>query len=220
MSQRPDKNSSLRTRAYEAIKDKIIYLNLKPGDKIFESEIAQELGVSRTPVREALLLLENELLVECDPRLGFQVKRLTPTEIEEYFAIRIVFEEFVAPFIIERITREEIEALKRNVEEADESVKGGDLTQIIRRETDFHTILYQAAKSEMFFHIISRIVDKFQWLRAIGLSAPGGAEISLGDHRAILEVVEARDTEALKRLMTEHIRHGKERFEQMKALFF
>lgn len=220
MEDKLQKNKTLRSKAYEEIKNKIIYFVLKPGEKIFEGEIAKDLKMSRTPVREALLMLENERLVECHPKLGFLVKKLTPKEVEEYFALRMAFEDFAAPFIIERITPTEIEALKRNVAEAEESVKKNELPGIIRCETEFHTILYRATKSDVFFHTISGLVDKFQWLRAMGLSAPEGARISLDGHKEILIAIEERDEESFKMLLRKHMQHGREKFEYMKVLLF
>src|SRR5512133_2440503 len=104
----------LRFKAYKAIKEKIIYLELKPGEKIFENQLAESLGVSRTPVREALLMLEHEKLVTCSDSLGFIVKRFSRKDIEEYFALRIAIEEFVIALVLEKITKEEIAGLKEN----------------------------------------------------------------------------------------------------------
>ena len=174
--------------------------------------------MSRTPVREALLMLESEKLVECDPRLGFLVRKLTPKEVEEYFAIRILFEEFAAPLIIERITLPEVESLKQNIAEAQGYVEANDLHNIIRCETEFHAILYKATKSDVFFQTISGLMDKFQWLRAIALSAPDGSSLSLEDHKKILVAIEEKDVNALKGLLNEHMEHARKKYELVKAV--
>lgn len=199
----------LRFKAYEHIKNRIIYFDLKPGDKVFEDEIANYLKISRTPVREALLMLENEGLVKCDNRLGFIIRKLSYKEVEEYFSIRKAIEIFAAPMIIERITPSEIKSLKKNIKEAEIYVEKNDFYNIVKCETEFHEILYKSIKSEIFFETISGLIDKFQWLRAIALKSPGGFRESLNDHKKILNAAENKDTNDLKRLIRLHIQHAK-----------
>lgn len=203
------RNRDLLSKAYEDIKQRIIYFDLKPGDRIFESEIARSLGISRTPVREALLILENEGLVERDSRLGFIVRRLSREEVEEYFSIRRILECYAVPLIVDRVTSAELRALEANVRQAEICVEKNDLRKIIKYETEFHEILYRSAKSDIFLRTISGLVDKFHWIRAIALAAPGGSRQSLNDHKNLLEAVRNRDPKELKRLVQLHLRHAK-----------
>lgn len=213
------KKDTLRFKAYKEIKAKIISLYLKPGEKIFEDEIAKGLKISRTPVREALLLLENEKLVECDGRLGFIVKKLSTKEIEEYFSIRKALEAFATPLIVERITASEIEALKKNVTEAEDYLKRDDFHNIVRCETQFHEILWKSTKSEVFFQIISGLSDKFQWIRAIALSAQGACRESIEDHKKILSLVERKDSNKLKSFIAMHIERSRKKYALTQGLF-
>jgi DNA-binding GntR family transcriptional regulator len=219
MSKPKSNKDTLRVKAYNEIKSKIICLQLKPGDKIFEDEIATDLKISRTPVREALLILENEKLVECDDRLGFVVKRLNTKEVEEYFSIRKAFEAFAAPYIIERITASEIAELKKNLMEAQGYLKVNDFNNIVRCETKFHEILWRATKSEIFFQIISGLSDKFQWIRAIALSAQGGCRESIDDHKKILTLVEKKDSNKLKKFIALHIEHARKKYSLTQGLY-
>jgi len=219
MTELTSKKDTLRLKAYKEIKTKIICLHLKPGEKIFENEIAKGLKISRTPVREALLILENEKLVECDGRLGFIVKKLNTKEIEEYFSIRKVFEAFAAPLIVERITTSEIEALKKNVTEAQSHLKRNDFHNIVQCETKFHEILWRSTKSEVFFQIISGLSDKFQWIRAIALSAQGACRESIDDHKKILSLVKRKDSNKLKRFIALHIEHARKKYALTQGLY-
>jgi DNA-binding GntR family transcriptional regulator len=219
MTKLPSNKNTLRVEAYKEIKSKIICLHLKPGEKIFENEIAKSLKISRTPVREALLILENEKLVECDERLGFVVKRLNTKEVEEYFSIRKAFEAFAAPFIIERITASEIAELKENVMEAQGYLKVNDFNNIVRCETKFHEILWRATKSEIFFQIISGLSDKFQWIRAIALSAQGGCRESIDDHKKIVALIEEKDSKKLKKFIALHIDHSRKKYALTQGLY-
>ena len=219
MTQLKSKKETLRFKAYEKIKAEIICLHLKPGEKIFENKIAKGLKISRTPVREALLILENEKLVECDGSLGFIVKKLNTKEVEEYFSIRKLFESFAAPLIVERITTSEIEALKKNVTEAQSYLKRNDFYNIVQSETKFHEILWKSTKSEVFFQTISGLSDKFQWIRAIALSAQNGCRESIDDHKKILSLVERKDSGKLRKFMVLHIEHARKKYALTQGLF-
>ncbi|MFH1114702.1 MAG: GntR family transcriptional regulator [Pseudomonadota bacterium] len=212
--------NALRFAAYKAIKDRILYLDLRPGEKIAENQIALELGVSRTPVREALLMLQNEKLVECNDRTGFIVRRVSASEIAEYFAVRSVIEEFVMSLVLERITEKELEALRENVREAERYVDAGDIRNIIKTSSEFHEILYKAAKSEVLLETISSLVDKFQWLRSLALSASRGAKQSVAQHKKILAAIEKRDSKRLKTLLRAHFRGAQNRLEGAQLLLF
>ena len=209
----------LRFKIYENIKKKILYFEYKPGDKLSENEIAKGLKISRTPVREALLMLENENLVYCDDRLGFIIRKLSSKEGREYFSIRNVIELFAVPLIIEGITLSEMKHLEQNIREAQAYVEVGDFHNIIRCETEFHEILYKSTKSEVFFQTISGLIDKFQWLRGIALSAPGGARESLNDHKEMFEALERKDVKKLKRLTKLHLQHAEKKYAQMQGVF-
>ena len=212
--------NTLRYKAYRAIKDKIIFLQLKPGDKIVEAEIAKKLKVSRTPVREALVMLENERLVQCDSSLGYIVRSLTNREISEYFAIRKALELFAVPLITERITNDELKALRLNIAAAEKAIEKNDLTKIIRCETDFHNIQYKATKSEIFFNTISGLTDKFQLIRAIIMLAPSGANESVAHHKQMLIALEKREPQDLARLIERHLKRAAEKFADSPAGFF
>ena len=197
---------ALRFKAYKAIKEKIIYLDFKPGEKIFENLLAESLKVSRTPVREALLMLENEKLVTCSESLGFIVRRFNTKDIDEYYALRHAIEDFVIPLVVEKITSEEITALKDTVAEGERLLReGSNIQAIVRSESEFHEMLYRAAKSDILYDTISGLVDKFQWFRALALSVPEAASNSLLHHQKIIELIENKDIEGFKKMMHMHL---------------
>lgn len=211
---------TMREQAYRTIKDKIVSLQIKPGQRIFEADLGKELGIGRTPVREALLMLENEKLVECNDKQGYIVRKLSREEAYDFFAIRQVIEDFAIPLIVKELTDETIKELEQNTEKVKGMVENDDLTNIIRYETEFHEILYRTTNSKVFIEVVSGIVDKFQWLRAIGLSAPSGVQQSLDDHIKILAAYKARDISEIRRLTELHIRHAKEKLSSMELIVF
>jgi DNA-binding GntR family transcriptional regulator len=133
------------------IKSRILFLDIKPGKKIFEKGIAQSLKTSTTPVREALLMLEGEKMVETSPRLDFMVKKLAIKEVDVYFAIRKSLELFAVPLILEQITDSEIRVLRDNIKKPEKCTGKNQLRDAIRHETEFHEILYKATRSDVFF---------------------------------------------------------------------
>lgn len=212
--------ANLRTKVYDAIKSKILYFELKPGEKLVESEIGSELGTSRTPVREALLLLSHEKLVECDSHLGFVVRKMTSTEVEEYFGIRLAIERFAIPLIIKGVRPSHIKALEKNIQQAQAAIEKKDLPEIILHETKFHEILYKATDSTVLVETLSSLVDKFHWLRAIALSAPSGASLSLDGHRQILKALKRQDAEVLTALIEKHMQDAQEKFALVQPFLF
>lgn len=196
---------SLRVEAHESIRNRILFFQLRPGDKIFEKDIASSLKMSRTPVREALLMLQNEGLVSCDNRLGYVVKKLTTTEVKEYLSLRETLELFAAPMVIKRITPSEIRSLEKNVNRTEASVKRNDFHNIVKCESEFHEILYKSTRSAIFFETISSLIDKFQWLRAISLKAPGGVQDSLAGHKAMLKAIKDKNLGGFKKVTRSHI---------------
>jgi DNA-binding GntR family transcriptional regulator len=211
---------TLRHQAYKIIKDKIIYLQVKPGESLFDSELEKEISIGRTPVREALLMLESEKLVECKNKSGYRVRKLSREEAYDYFAIRQVFEDFAIPLIIKGLTDDIVAELEQNIEKAKGYAERNDFYNIIRYETEFHDILYRTTNSKVFVEVISGIVDKFQWLRAIGLSAPGGIQESLDEHMKILAAYKAGDISEIRRITELHLLDAREKFASMEHIVF
>jgi DNA-binding GntR family transcriptional regulator len=211
---------NLRYKAYSEIKDKILYFELKPGQKIIESDISKILKMSRTPVREALLMIESEKLVQCDGKSGFYVRKPSQQNISQYYQLRTVIENFAAPAIFENITPAEIRALEANIREAKKALKQKNMKSLIRFETQFHQILYKSSRSEVLIETLVPLSDKFHWLRSISLHAPGGAEGSLEDHIRIYEAIKSNDIEEYKKQMKIHFEDAEEKYKQMQNLFF
>ncbi len=209
------KTMTLRQKAYKLIKENIINLYLKPGEKISEVELTKSLKISRTPIREALLMLEHEKLVECNNSMGFIVRRFTMKELNEYFIVRESLEDIVLSFVMQNITDEEIKSLHANVKAGESIVKNNNIPEIIRCETEFHEILYKAAKSDVFLEIISPLLDKFQWFRGIAFGVPGTAVSSLSQHKKMLELIDKKDLKGLKFLMKAHLKEVKSKMQYL-----
>ena len=211
---------TLRDQAYKIIKDSILFLQVKPGESLFDSEIAKKIGIGRTPVREALLMLENEKLVERKNKSGYIVRKLSREEAYDYFALRMALEDFAIPLIIKGFTDDVVAELEQNIKRAQEYADKNDFHNGVRYETEFHNILYRATNSKIFIEFISGIIDKFQWLRAIAMSAPGGVQGSLEDHKKILVAYRTKDISEIRKLSKEHFLDGRKKFASMEHILF
>jgi DNA-binding GntR family transcriptional regulator len=212
------KTEHLRSKAYEEIKTRILFNDYKPGEKIFESDLVESLKISRTPVREALLILEKDKLVEFDDRLGFIVRRLRPEEIDEYFNIRELLEFYAVPLILDQITPDEIHALEKNISEAESCLNEKDLRSIIRYNIEFHEIMWKSSKSNLYFQIITGLSNMFLWYRAIAFIDPEEVENSINEHKELLSAIKAKDLEKLKKGIKRHLKNARKGNKALHAL--
>jgi DNA-binding GntR family transcriptional regulator len=205
------KETLSRHTAYEAIKEKIFYLDLRPGTKISENEIAKSLNMGRTPVREALLLLEKEGLIEIKAGSGFNVRWFRVEELDDYRLLRTNMEEISIAMAIQRITEAELESLKESVKYLEKYVGDNNIRNVIRYESKFHDIIYKATKSDVIRETLSGLNDKFLWMRAAALTRKGAAAEFLGHHKRILRAIEKKDVKEAKKLIRLHMKKGSEK---------
>ena len=211
---------TLRQKAYRAIKNRIVYFELKPGEKILESKIAQSLKLGRVPVREALAMLESEKLITKSKGYGYVITRLNDSEIDDYFTIRSALERVGAVLLIERITDSEIRKIKDHVEKAKKVYRSGELRKIIESDTKFHDLMYRATRSEPFYQTISTLLDKTIMMRAAALQIQEGRESSIRDHLEISKAIESRNLDHLQVLIGEHLKFAPRYYDSIKSLLF
>lgn len=206
------KKNSFKTKAYNEVKNMILLQDLPQGEKIFEKDLAEKLGMSRTPVREALLALAHEHLVENRERLGFIVRRLQSDEIYEYYNIRQVLEQYAAPLITEKISPREIEVLENNVAEAEACLASGDFRRFVLCNSQFHKLLIKTAQSSPLFRALESLDDIATLLRAMASRKRSGISEAMQGHKEIVSILkENKDSEQLKQSMVNHLNGSKRR---------
>jgi DNA-binding GntR family transcriptional regulator len=211
---------TLRQRAYQEIKNKIIYFELRAGERILESKIAQSLNLGRVPVREALAMLESEKLITKTKGYGYVITKLEDEEIGDFLKIRSSLEHIGAEMLIERITDQEIKKIRKHVEKAKEVYHSGDLKKIIQSDTTFHDLIYRATKSEAYYQTISSLLDKTIMMRAAAMQSKKGREASLHDHQEIYKAIEVRDLGLFQKLIHEHLKFAPAYYESIGPLLF
>jgi DNA-binding GntR family transcriptional regulator len=209
---------SFKSIAYLKIREMILQRELLWGDKLFENELAQNLGMSRTPVREALLTLEGENLIEKRDRLGFMVRRPKPDEIKDYFNVRILLEKFAAPLIIANISKDEFKVLQKNVSQAQVYLNKKDTKNFIICNSLFHEVLATASKSDIYCRLMSSLNDISVLLRAMSLRNTESMQSSLDCHKEILRVIQSGDAELLSSTFFDHIQGIQEEIDRYMLL--
>ena len=200
-----DSYKPLRELVFEAIREAILKGQLAPGERLMEIQLAEELGVSRTPVREAIRKLELEGLVLMVPRKGAYVASFSMKDVVEVFEIRGAVEGLSAALAAERITDQELEELERHLVKSSELINLADLEGMVEVDTGFHQILYQASRNQRLAQIINNLREQIQRFRQTSLSYPGRMRMALSEHREIVDAISARDPELARKLAQDHI---------------
>ncbi len=201
----------LRDLVFEAMRDAIVNGQLKPGERLMEIQLADELGVSRTPVREAIRKLELDCLVVMVPRKGAYVADISSRDIVEVFEVRGALERLAAGLCAERITPEELESLEKVLHRISMGVESGNLNDVIAADILFHDILYEASRNRRLAQIIAQSREQIQRFRSNSLAQPGRMKDALEEHRKILEAISQRDVSLAQRLAVRHVENAEVR---------
>ncbi len=201
---------SLGEHVFDSLKQAIIRGNMSPGEWLVESHIADTLGISRTPVREAIHKLEREGLIERQPRGGFTVLGLTRDDIEETFGIRAVLEGYAARLAAIKHHKKELAPLEKKIEEFEKYLAQKQQAELTRINTEFHDLLYALSKSPKLIHMINGLRDQIFRFRQMILKESKMAKISNEDHKQMLEFIRKRDADGVEALVRGHIIRGQE----------
>ncbi len=204
-----DNYKPLREMVFESLREAIILGRLKPGERLMEIQVAEEMGVSRTPVREAIRKLELEGFVVMMPRKGAYVAGISVKDIVDVFEVRAALEGLAAGLAAERSTEEEMEELERSLIKINVEA-GDDINVIAEGDNSFHQIIYRASRNHHLVQIITRLQEQIQRFRMTSLSQPGRTKIALDEHKKIVEAISDRNVEEAQALATEHIENAEQ----------
>ncbi|HIX72100.1 MAG: GntR family transcriptional regulator [Clostridiales bacterium] len=200
----------LRDVVFNTLRRAIITGEFAPGERLMEISLANRLGVSRTPVREAIRKLELEGLVIMIPRKGAQVAKITEKSLRDVIEIRCVLEEFAASLACERITPEGRENLKEAHENFVEAVKNGDILDIVEKDERFHDAIFQATSNERLITIINNLREQFYRYRMEYVKDIEQHSVLVNEHELLLRAIYDGDSETAKRIMRTHLQNQQE----------
>ncbi|MGM0873843.1 MAG: GntR family transcriptional regulator [Bacillota bacterium] len=196
---------SLKQQAYEGIKNAIIFHQIPPGGSLFERDLSESLGISRTPVREAIPLLEMEGWVKSIPRKGTFVSQITAVDVEEVIQIRRAIEILVIELLSPKITEGDIEQLYEIYVKQLEHMQ--DSGQFISVDKDFHIYLADLSGNRRLVNLMGTISDQIRWFGVSALNLPNRTEQALKEHASIIECLKNKEFEKAKVAVLEHIEH-------------
>lgn len=199
---------SLRGRVFHKIRDDILNGKYKDNEELREVAIGHELGVSRTPVREALRQLELEGLVRIIPNRGAFVTGIQAKDVHDIYMIRARLEGLCARWACQYITKEQLEAMEENVYLADFHAKKGNMEQMTELDNQFHRTLYESGNSKMLEHLLIDYHQYVQRIRQRTLSTPERAIASNNEHRAIMEAIKEGNPDKAEELAAQHMKNA------------
>lgn len=200
---------SLGQDVFDYLKNAIIDQTISPGERLVESKIADMLGISRTPLREALHKLEREDWIERIPSGGYMVTTLTREDIEQTFGIRSVLEAYAARLAAENHKPKDLIPLEKKIKEFQSWLEKDNREKLTRINTELHDILYALSNNPRLIKMINQLRAQISRFRQIILKQDGYALESNEDHLRMLSLIKARDCEGVEKLVRQHIDKGK-----------
>lgn len=201
---------SLRGRVFSKIREDILSGKYKEGEELREIAIGEELGVSRTPVREAFRQLELEGLIQIIPNKGAYVTGITIKDVRDIYMIRSKLEGICAAQACEHITEQQLEEMEENIYLAKFHADKGHYEQMSELDSRFHEIMYEACDSKMLEHLLKDFHQYVRRVRQKTLAANERGLASNSEHQMIMEAIKNKDAEAAERLATIHINNAYE----------
>ncbi len=202
---RLDSYQPLRELVCESLREAIRTGLLRPGERLMEIQLAEELGVSRTPVREAIRKLDQEGFVVMMPRRGAYVANMSIRDVNEIFEIRTALESLSNGLAAERITGEELEELQTLLVQIGKYIEEDNMDKIVDTDIEFHELLYRVSRNSRLEGIISNLREQLTRFRTLSMSHPGRLEATLEEHRAIVDAIAKGDVGAAQRAAEYHM---------------
>ncbi len=203
-------NVPVREKAYEYLKSGILGGRFSPGERLTEEHLAKQLGMSRTPIREALHKLESEGLIQPLASRGFVASQDSSEEVDELFEIRAVLEGYALRVICGRVTDAVLAQLEETIAQAETALRDNDLEALFRSNTGFHDELHGLITDKR--RLYQQMVTMRQYVlryRKNTLQYPDGGTRTVDGHRKILLALRLRDPDLCERVMRDHIQQSK-----------
>lgn len=195
----------LRDVVFNTLRRAILRGELKPGERLMEIQLANKLGVSRTPIREAIRKLELEGLVLMIPRKGAEVAEITEKNLRDVLEVRCALEELAVQLACERIDKAKLQDLHAAAEHFCEILDSDDITAIGEADEAFHDVIFAATDNERLIQLLNNLREQMYRYRIEYLKKKECHPQLLEEHAAIIEAIEAHDKEKATQITTQHI---------------
>ncbi|GFI31094.1 MAG: GntR family transcriptional regulator [Lachnospiraceae bacterium] len=195
----------LRDVVFHTLREAILKGELKPGERLMELQLASRLGVSRTPIREAIRMLELEGLAVTMPRKGAEVAKMTEKDMEDVLKIRKALDELAVGLACDNMTEEELKQLYVALKNFEESIRSGDVKQIAQADVEFHDSIYQAADNPKLVTMLNNLREQMYRYRVEYLKNESIYPRLIEEHQGIYDGLKRKDKEAVVEIVSHHV---------------
>ena len=204
-------SAPIRKRVYDDLRTAILLGRLNPAERLTEEHLAQQLGVSRTPVREALYKLESEGLIKALETRGFIVSSDSWEEVEELFEIRAILEGYTLRLISKSIDKGKLARLGGMIEKAERALETKQMNEVFECNTLFHDTLHEMVNhKKQLCRLLVNMRENVLRYRRDTLHSPEGARRTIDGHKRILLALSLKDPDLCEKTMRQHINEAKE----------
>ncbi len=198
-------NIPIRNQVLNQLREFILTSKINPGERLYEERLAAGVGSSRTPIREALHVLEREGLVESIPRVGYVVKGLDPEEFDEIVEIRKAIECLAAIWAANRLTDSMLKNLEENIVKSKELLKRGDAKKFIDLDARFHELIARASGKKRIHEMSQNLRSYMLFYRISSSYEIGVARRAVAAHEKIIEAIESKNEERIRKAVISHL---------------
>ena len=195
----------LRDVVFRTLRKGILQGDLQPGERLMEIQLANRLGVSRTPIREAIRMLELEGLVVNIPRKGAQVARITEKDLRDVLEVRLGLEELAVDLACDRITDEDLSRLYLASRKFEKLIRKAALTELAEADEEFHAIIYASTGNRRLEQLISNLREQMYRYRVEYLKDTENRDTLIREHDELWESLKKRDRKSAEEYMRRHI---------------
>lgn len=195
----------LRDVVFNTLREAILKGDLKPGERLMELQLASKLGVSRTPIREAIRMLEQEGLAVTMPRKGAEVAKMTLKDMEDVLEIREALDELAVRIACEKITDEQLKRLVDAKDLFETSTRTGDVKKIAEADVSFHDVIYEATGNPKLETLLNNLREQVYRYRVEYIKDPQNYPVLIREHEAILLALQERNVKKAESAMHEHV---------------
>ena len=195
----------LRDVVFNTLRQAILRGELKPGERLMEIQLANKLGVSRTPIREAIRKLELEGLVLMIPRKGAEVADITEKSLRDVLEVRKALEELAVQLTCDKITKEQIRELEQAAEQFKKTLKSNDITEIAEADVRFHDIIYLATDNQKLILLLNNLREQMYQYRIEYLKRADKYSQLLAEHEEIIRHIEKKQKKEAAEIVCKHI---------------
>ncbi len=196
-----ERHQTLREKILETIREAILKGDLKPGEKVAEPELAEQFGISRTPIREAFRQLESEGYLTVVPRKGAVVAALSERDVQEFYEVKSILEGYAAELAAKNLSDKELAKLESINERLKQLADDGDVKSFYKIHNEFHEMFLKAANNTKLYELIKQLGMKFSRMRMASLSVDGRMAISVAEHDKLLDAFRQHDGKTAEALV-------------------